>query len=172
MAQSLASPGMAALAASDLVIEIVPLWICRFRGTCAQLVAEGLIPADFKWPHRTQRQCWEAGKFEYWVSRCRPEGIKGPQSVWADGDYWELDVSLKGRGNYMDYLLQKKTMELAELIRGKSKAWSKEWNLAYKARQDDKYMAFRTHLLGDLAPRKRGRPAKTAQQQTQGASHV
>lgn len=162
--------GTAALIASDLVIEITPRWICRFRGTRAQLVAEGLIPSDFKWPHRTQHQSWEAGKFEYWVKRCRPEGIKGPQSGWADGDYWVLDMSVKGT-DYTTYKIQEKARELAELVQGRSSEWSKTWDRAYKAKQDDKYLAFRTRLLGDMAPRKRGRPAKSnTPEQSQGAS--
>lgn len=171
MAQ-LITAGIAALIASDLVIEINPRWVCRFRGTRAQLVAEGLIPNDFKWPHRTQCQSWEAGKFEYWMQRCRPDGIKGPQSVWADGDYWVINMSVKGI-DYITYRFQENARELAELVQGKSSEWSKTWNCAYKARQDDKYMAFRTHLLGELAPRKRGRPAKARPvTPTQGATHV
>ena len=104
------------------------------------------------------------------MKRCRPKNIKGPQSVWADGDYWVLDISVKG-ADYATYRIQEKARELAELVQGRSSEWGKTWDCAYKARQDDKYMAFRTHLLGDLAPRKRGHHAKTSTpEQSQGAS--
>jgi hypothetical protein len=158
----------AALIASDLVIEITPRWNCRFRGTGAQLVAEGLIPNDFKWPHRNQSQSWEAGKFEFLMRRCRPEGLKGPQSVWTGGDYWVLERFVKGF-DYSTYAIQEKARELADLLRRRPSEWGETLERAHKARQDDKYMAFRTRLLGDMAPRKRGRPAKT-NKQSQGAS--
>jgi len=70
--------GVPALVASDLMIEIHPRWLCRFRGTAEQLVAEGLIPEGFKWPCKTERHSWGSGAFDYFLERCRPEGIKGP----------------------------------------------------------------------------------------------
>jgi hypothetical protein len=162
--------GAPALISSDLVIEITPRWICQFRGTRAQLIAEGLISSDFKFPHRTEIQDWESGKFSYWMRRCRPEGMKGPQSVWANGDYWVVCQSLKG-ANCTTYQIQEKTRELAELVQGKPSDWYKTWSRAYDAKQDDRYIAFRTAMLGDMAPRKRGRAAKVkTAEQTQGAS--
>lgn len=156
--------------ASDLTIEITPRWNSRYRGTRAQLVAEGLIPDDFEFPRRTQRKYWEAGKFKYWMERRRPDGIKGQQGAWADGDYWVLDMSLKGF-NHQTYQIQEKAREMDELVQGRSSEWSKTFDRAYKAQQDDKYMAFRTLLLGDLAPRKRGRPAKSSTpKQSQGVA--
>lgn len=161
MTERLEPVGKTALLASDLIIEILPRWSCRFRGTAEQLIAEGLIPDGFKWPAKTQRHNWDDGQFDYWLQRCRPEGLKGPQSAWANGDYWVIDKSPKGRVEYSEHLIYMKKLELAEIIRRGQPESNQIWYLAYKAREDGRYMAFRTRLLGDLAPRKRGRPVKS-----------
>lgn len=163
--------GASALLASDLIIEIQPRWKCRFRGSAAQLIAEGLIPEGFKWPARTRRECWESGNFNYCVERRRPVGHKGPMSTWSDGDFWVLDVYIKGCCGFSAHLIHEKTRELNEIIRGMSLEWSRTCGLAHQAKQDNKYMTFRTQLFGDMVSRKRGRPAKnTTTTQHLGAS--
>ena len=158
MAKSLPM-GASALIASDLTVKIVPRFISRFYGTRAQLEAEGLIPPGFKWPHRRETEYWNVGQFRYWVQRHRPAGLKGPVSVWQDGDYWVLDISpVKGRA---DHTIYARTQALTEAIYSRSPAGARQFSAWWKAKQDDSYMAFRAQLLGDMAPRKRGRPAKT-----------
>lgn len=171
MANSLASSGASALLASDLIIEITPRWISRFRGTSAQLVAEGLIPKDFEWPYRTQTKKWKVGDYEYSVQRCRIPGVKGPMSIWVDGDFWVLDYEpIKKSCNYRDHLIYTKTTELAEIIHRQTPEWSRQFHRAYEAKKDDKYMAFRNLLTGG-PKRGRGQPAKnTTTQQPRGAS--
>lgn len=167
MAQSLTS------AHTDLLITIYPRARTRYHGTAAQLIAEGLIPDGFKWPERSRRTSFEMGEFTHWMGRCRPSGIKGPMSIWAEGDYWFLDRSLtsdNGRG-WRHAELYEKTMELAAIIRRNTPDWEREFFRAWETRKDDKYQAFRLQLLGE-PKRGRGRPAKTTTPQTQGASHV
>lgn len=155
----------------DLRVSIYPRACTRYHGTAAQFIAEGLIPDGFQWPHRASRTSFEMGKFTHWMGRCRPDGIKGPMAVWVEGDYWFLQRSLtadEGRG-WQAALLYEKTMELADLVRRNTPEWNRMFSRAWETRKDDKYQAFRLQLLGE-PKRGRGRPAKTAITQTQGAT--
>ena len=162
MAQSLASIGTPTLAASDLLISIHPRACTRYHGTAAQLIAEGLIPDGFKWPHKASHTAFEMGKFTHRMGRCRPVGFKGPMSAWAEGDYWFLQRSLtaeEGHGWHHAQLYEKK-MELAAIVRRNTPEWGRMFNRYWVTRQDDKFQAFRLQLLG--APRRgRGRPSKS-----------
>lgn len=165
--------GATALFTSDLIIDITPHFICRYYGTSAQLVAEGLIPAGLQWPLRNRRVSFEDAQFTYWLERNRVPGTKGPMSSWIDGDYWVLDITPKGqRLDWKSRQIQIKQREIDEIKSHGTSGWAKTWSAAYKAKQDDRYMAFRTRLLGEMAPRKRGRPAKNTATQTQGLAHV
>jgi hypothetical protein len=153
-----ASAGISALIESDLTIEIAPGWAPCFRGSSAQLLAEGLIPKDFIWPHRTQPLFWEDGQFEYFLKRCRPAGIKGPQSIWVDGDYWLLEMSVIG----FDYSVR--AWRLAQRVCAEGRV-SLEPAKASKhiemVRSDEKYWEFRRRLFGE-ADSKRARSKKSA----------
>lgn len=160
---------------ADLLISIHPRACTRFHGTAAQLVAEGLIPDGFEWPRKASRASFEMGKFTHWLGRCRPEGVKGPMSIWTEGDYWCLQRSLiadEGKGGQAAQLYEK-SMELAEIMRRNTPEWMRVFNRAWETRKDAKYQAFRLQLLGE-PKRGRGRPAKTAttttQVNTQGAT--
>lgn len=155
----------------DLRVSIYPRACTRYHGTAAQLIAEGLIPDGFKWPHKASRISFEMGKFTHCMGRCRPDGFKGPMSAWAEGDYWYLQRGLtaeEGHGWHHAQLYEK-TMELAAIIHRNTPEWSRTFHRAYETRKDAKYQAFRLQLLGE-PKRGRGRPAKTAATQTQGAT--
>ena len=165
--------GTAALLASDLLINIVPRAYASYQGTAAQLIAEGLIPGDFKWPSGAGHATVKADSFCLCVFRTRPEGHNGPKSSWISGDYWHLRRELTHQpiNGRIEAAIYAKQMELAEIIYLGTTEWRDTFHRACRARMDDKYMAFRTHLLGDLAPRKRGRPARSSPTgQSQGAS--
>jgi hypothetical protein len=106
------------------------------------------------------------------MGRCRPSGMKGPRSLWVNGDYWFMRRGLtseQGAGCYSSLVYEKKR-ELAEANYHGSAEWSRVWSLAYKAKTDARYMAFRQLLTGELK-RGRGRPAKnTTTPQTKGQS--
>lgn len=156
----------------DLRVSIHPRACSRYYGTAEQLVAEGLIPDGFKWPNKARRAAFEMGEFTHFLGRCRPDGIKGPMSIWTEGDYWCLQRSLiadEGKGGQAAQLYEK-SMELAEIIRRNTPEWMREFNRAWEARKDAKYQAFRQQLLGE-PKRGRGRPPKTTTQvTTQGAT--
>lgn len=155
MAQSFAS------AHDDLVISIHPRAYTRYHGTAAQLIAEGLIPEGFTWPQKAGRVSFEMGGFSYWTGRCRPDGIKGPMSIWVDGDYWFLQRSLtadEGTGWHRARIYEK-TMELAGLLRCNTIEWNRLCNSAWETRKDTAYQLFRQRILGE-PKRGRGRPTK------------
>ena len=159
------SERVAALVASDLTIHVVPRAYTTFQGTAAQLIAEGLIPDGFKWPEGSQRVTIQVGGFEHWIFRTRPEGHKGPMSSWLNGDCWFLRRGLANqlRDGYRNADIYAKQMELAETIYRGTPEWRLTWEWAYNTRKDEKYMALRAKLIGDFAPKKRGRKAKATQ---------
>lgn len=156
-----------------LLICIYPRAHTRYYGTAEQLVAEGLIPKDFEWPHGRCDAKYTLGRFTGFLHRCRPPGMKGPMSQWVSGDYWSLNFSPTselGKG-FMAHTIYEKGQELLDTLRRSTPEWSVEWNKAHAARKEPKYAAFRALLIGDMEKRGRGRPAKAIRNQ-QGASHA
>lgn len=153
-------PDASVILASDLLISIRPRSYTQYHGTAEQLRAEGLIPDGFKWPIGDRRISYEVGKFSCWMGRCRPDGIKGPKSIWVNGDYWFLrrDLTSRWYDGYRAADIYEKTRELAEIIQRGTPEGSRIANASWKARCDDKYMAFRNLLTGET---KRGRVRPT-----------
>jgi len=144
---------MPALVASELVVEIsADMGISRFLGTKAQLIEEGLVGPDFEWPKRTECKFWNHGMYRYWVQRKRLPG----SSTWLDCDYWMFDISVVSK-DFKSYQIRAKMRELAEVYFRGTPEWSFVYEKARAARDDDKYMALRARLIGDFAPKKRGR---------------
>ena len=154
--------GKAALLASDLEIEINPRAYTWFRGTSAQLIAEGLIPDGFEWPIGDQHKTIEDVGFEHWLFRTRPEGHKGPKSSWINGDFWYLRRTLANlpRDGFMEAEIYAKKAELAAVFYRRSTEWHRICKQAYEARQDKRYMAFRSLVIPERQ-RGRGRPSKS-----------
>lgn len=170
MAQSLTSLH------SDLRIAIYPRACTRYYGTAAQLMAEGLIPGGFKWPHKASRMSFEMGAYTHYLRRSRPDGIKGHVTGLSDCDHWCLQRSPTAElgHSWHQAQLYEKTLELAELLRRDTPEWQRTFHRAYETRKDAKYQAFRLQLLGE-PKRGRGRPAKTAatsNTKTQGVNNV
>ena len=139
-----------ALAVPDLIVRITPRFFTRYYGTAAQLVAEGLIPDGFTWPEGDTSVSFAEGKFSHLVGRCRPEGLKGPMRLWLHGDHWCVQRSLladQGTGG-RGARIYAKIIELAETLYSGSAEWQHTRHLAYVAKQDAQYMAFRHRLQG------------------------
>lgn len=155
----------------ELHISIWRDYWAQFEGCAAQLIAEGLIPDNFKWPHASDSEYWEVNGFEYWLRRTRPEGHKGPQKSWLGIDNWVVRVTVSGR----DYNwsrrrdLERRAEELrAELYGRPVEGLQKlETNFAryLEAHRDKSFQAFKS-LIPALVSRKRGRKPKTSTQQT------
>jgi hypothetical protein len=154
------TPIAAPMNASDLQIVIIPRAHTWYRGTAAQLVAEGLIPDGFKWPTGTDQVEIEVGKFSLWIGRERPEGHKGPKSSWSGVDFWFLRRGLTSQrfDGFRAAHIYAKKQELEDVIYRHTAEWERIYFRAYSVREDVKYMAFRNQLIGERK-RGRGRPS-------------
>ncbi|WP_042421038.1 hypothetical protein [Comamonas granuli] len=132
----------------------------EYEGTRAQLEAEGVIPPGTVWPQGKQKVEWCSGGASYWLGRKRPDGIKGPMSVWITGDWWCL------RSTCLEdaWSIRQKRLEIARALYELSPEGClvRAERLAryFEASQDSAFQAFKAAVVPQ---RKRpGRPAKTA----------
>jgi hypothetical protein len=95
--------GAPAIGADALTIEIHPDtgW-ATYRGSRAQLEAEGVMPADFAWPTGWASVGWVAGHNTLRLRRVRPPQAKGSRKDLTGCDYWllQIDVRSKPEGYY------------------------------------------------------------------------
>ena len=144
----------------ELLVCICPygLDFTEYRGSRAQLEAEGVIPPDTEWPEGGASVSWEAGKFEYSLSRTRPDGMKGPMKLWLAGDWWNLRFQLKVRPDHGTRAIRKKAAELADEMYRHSAAGqyqcSRDWAAYWKTQEDQKFLAFKAQIPA-LAPKRR-----------------
>lgn len=147
----------------ELLIDICPdAWV-RWKGSRAQLEAEGLIPEGTDWPARAGSVSWTAGRYAYQLNRCRPDGLKGPMRQWIEGDYWSVTSSVVGReDSCFDLDVKRKARELEGAIYRASVAGRLEldaqWDRLREARRDKAFQCLKDLLVP--APKKHGRPAK------------
>jgi hypothetical protein len=135
--------------ASDLIIEIVPRESVEWIGTQAQLVAEGLVPAEVLWPDRDRWVGWATPVFEYWLRRTRPLGMKGSKRLWIEGDWWALRQSAladRGKGHLPAVIYEKKC-ELNALVWKQSEEGQRFAERWLKARADKGFQSFKHKLM-------------------------
>ena len=134
----------------------------EYEGTRAQLEAEGVIPPGTQWPQGKQPLFWNHGGLRYWLRRTRPEGVKGPMSVWTSGDWWFLRCDTPHDINCADWRIKQKARELAQEIHAQTPAGRREWNERFSrywaAHSDAAFQAFKATLLPQR--KKPGRPVK------------
>lgn len=128
----------------------------RMFGTRAALEAEGLVPPDTQWPQGRKVVQWQAWPFQWTLSRTRPEGLKGPQSLWIDGDWWVLASSPADKTMYFDRQMQ--LMQAEMLYEWRRRTWGGHCELAahrqaYRAARGDN--AFQRFKAGVLPPPRR-----------------
>lgn len=147
----------------DLIIKVCPMWV-YFEGTAAQLQAEGLIPEGFEWPRAADEKRWRINGLEYWLSRTRPQGHKGPKSSWAELDNWSLRTMAVNRG--WEAIRRRGIERQAEALRREihhlTPAGQREHQvfegLLWAARQDKAFQDFKAMFV---PPRKKpGRQAR------------
>lgn len=130
--------------ASDVSITIWPDEFCDWRGTAAQLIAEGVMPADFAdWPARYDRRGWQSGDFSFSLIRERPPGAKGPRRAFESVDYWRLRIEQKER-KYLsgwDKKIRQVQAELQSLREGREFS-ERRFSLYWRAHQDAKFQSF------------------------------
>ena len=134
----------------------------EYEGTRAQLEAEGVIPPGTEWPQGRQNHFWSHGGLRFWLSRTRPEGTKGPMSVWSTGDWWCLRCDTPYDGNYADWRIKQKARELAQAIYAQTPAGRREWNECFSrywaAHSDAAFQAFKATLLPQRKKLGRSKP--------------
>ena len=134
----------------------------EYEGTRAQLEAEGVIPPGTQWPQGKQPLFWNHGGLRYWLRRTRPEGVKGPMSVWTSGDWWFLRCDTPHDINCADWRIKQKARELEQEIHAQTPAGRREWNERFSrywaAHSDAAFQAFKATLLPQR--KKPGRPVK------------
>lgn len=134
----------------DLLVCMFPGNWANYKGSRAQLEAEGVIPGDTKWPDRGVKLRWENGNLRFTLKRTRPDGMKGPMRLWLAGDYWNLDIAVKNRDWrwHQQREIEVRAKALAEDIHRQSPAgqreWSTNWNRYYAATQDKSFQAFKS----------------------------
>jgi len=135
--------------ASDLIVEIVPRESVEWIGTKAQLIEEGLVPADLVWPDRDRWVGWNTPAFECWLRRTKPPGMRGPKRLWLDVDWWALRRSLladRGKGHWPAAIYEKEC-ELRQLIWRQTEAgrrFAMQW---HKARADTRFQSFKHRVI-------------------------
>jgi len=159
---------------TELVVILNPhnLGFSEFIGTRAMLEAEGIIPDGTKWPEGYNDLRWQDGKFNFWLRRQRPEGVKGPRRDFAECDWWCVRWELTNRPSLGEHKILLKAQALKnEIYRQSAEGqaeWIKNWNRHNETTKDEKFQAFKALIPGLVRP-KRGRCPKHAGQ-SQGAS--
>lgn len=159
-----------ALIPDDLIVSLNPHGcdFAEFEGPRALLEAEGLIPKGTDWPQGYADLRWQAGKFYYWLRRCRPPGSKGPRRDFVTVDWFCLRQELTNAPSFEALKIRRKSQELCEAVyraspKGRAEH-SAQWDRYWKAQRDAKFQAFKATIPG-LLVKKRGRPSKNFDQE-------
>lgn len=128
----------------DLIINIYPRFQDTWRGTKAQLIESGVVPADFEWPVRTSWKQFTHEGFDCSIQRQRQPGRK---TRWVDVDHWRLTRNCPERGFGDLAELYEKAEEVKRLMWLQSREGQREIDRAWQAKKDAAYQAFRQVLL-------------------------
>lgn len=138
------------------------LGVAEYQGSRAQLEAEGVIPIGLEWPHKTEDRRWQIGDVVFWLSRCRPPGLKGPMNLWTTGDWWRFRWN-PIKTDFSAMRIKQKAKEIAQIIHHQSPRGIEEFNLMWSrlsaAHADRKYQVFK-ELMPCLQHKKSGRRPK------------
>lgn len=156
-----------------VIIRPYPLDFSEYRGSRAQLEAEGIVPAGTEWPEGDRCVKWEQGHLKFRLGRTRPKGMKGPMKVWLAGDYWNLRWERKVQPDHGTREIMEKKAELkAEIFRQSiegQRQRNANLNNYWKACDDKAFQAFKNAIIPQR--KKPGRPAKPSTlEQPKGAS--
>jgi len=145
----------------ELRIFVMPGYL-RFKGTRAQIEAEGLIPAGTEYPRDDDVVSWERGEVEFRLRHGRPDDAKGHRRAWAGADCWCVDVNVPAHDWrwWQRRRVQEKVDALHAEIYRQTADGAKAERLLFRrwcaARSDNAYQAFRSQCLP--ACKKPGRP--------------
>lgn len=138
----------------------------EFIGTRAMLEAEGIIPANTRWPEAYGRECWNIGPLHFELGRQRPEGVKGPRKAFATCDWWCLRQERPDGLSHWQRVFRVKKKELDDLAYACSREGqikqAAEFERRCAASRDVGFQAFLAQFPG-LLPQPRGRKARTGE---------
>lgn len=133
---------------SEIVVCTPYSGIAEYRGTCAALECEGVIPIGMQWPVGFNEVHWDDGKFSYWIRRQRPEGAKGARKQFETVDWWMLRCNPLSAESEADRLVKEKQKELSDAIYRASEKGRAEWRLSFsmylEAQEDTKFQQFKS----------------------------
>ena len=146
----------------------------EYEGTRAQLEAEDVIPPGTQWPLGKQPIFWCQDGLRFWLRRTRPEGTKGPMSVWTSGDWWLLRCDTPDGIRCADWRIKQKARALEQAIYDQSPQGKREWNERFSrywtAQKDAPFQALLTRLLPQRKRPGRPRKASHSNNEQQGAA--
>lgn len=147
------------LQTDDLRITIFDDGAVRFEGTSAQLVAEGLMPQNPKWPDRDITSNWNDDVFHYGVRRVKPEGMKALKAEWVKLDNWQLTRTPHNQLTWEACAIKEKTEEIERIKFRNSHEGRLLSQKRWAAYEDSAFQAFKA-LIPGLVPPNRGRKPK------------
>lgn len=148
---------------SEPTVVIEQRWgFAEFIGSRAMLESEGLLPPEGEWPTAYAEIRWQSGRFNFFLSRQRPSGAKGPRKAFAEVDWFRVRWGLTHRPPKEQVDIERKLRELAEITyfhsaKGHAE-FSDRFNRYLASTQDKHFQAFKARL--GIAGKKRGRPTK------------
>lgn len=128
-----------------------------WRGTRAQLEAEGFIPEDTVWPVGKKFTRFENATAWFCLYRVGGDGTAPTeQTLYRVHHYSQKHDGTKRQ-------LAKKLREALDIAAIGGPEWTAAYHKHYEARRDDAFQAFKRALLGQ---KKRGRPGAAAKNTT------
>ena len=146
----------------DLFVTIYPDGVSRFEGSSAQLVGEGLMPKNPKWPDRGITADWNDDQFHYGVCRVKPEGVNAPKAEWVKLDNWQLTRTAHNRPSWDEIAIKEKLEEIERIKFRKSRAGEIAFSKYWAAHEDGDFQAFK-QLIPGLTKKTVGRKPKQQQ---------
>ncbi len=133
---------------TDLIVQIEEGWSSSFRGSSAQLIADGLVPQYFKFPRTGSQRSWVSGRFSCTIERACPDGTNMPISTWIYADYWKLRRTVTGCEDYDSCVRKQKLNDADSIAIYNSDYHIQMAQLAKVALMCKDYVYFRSLLIG------------------------
>lgn len=130
----------------ELRVEVLRDHDWAYRGTRAQLEAEGVIPAG-EWPQETETRVWTTGGVQFSLRRIRPDGFKGPKRLWAAADCWVLQGRKPQGADNWQVRIRELQRQIAKLEFARSPEGQREFQVYWRATEDNHFQAFKKRLL-------------------------
>ena len=141
------------MVADDLLITIFSQRLVQFVGFGSQLIAEGLIPKNPKWPDRGIRASWSDEYFDYDVRRIKPYGVKLPKEEWLKLDYWRINRTPKHLISLQEITIREKEQEIEHIKFSNSPKGRAQYYKYCEARDDQSFQAFKDLITSPVKPK-------------------